>query len=294
MIIKYEKKQFLTRVAFVLPAFIMFSALVILPFLMGVYYSFTDWDGISVSKFIGLDNFTRLFQDSNFIKAGMNTFILCIINIVLSNPLAILIAMLLNKPLRFRGTLRAAFYMPNVLSYIVISVLWTLILRYEGVLNAILDVIGLGGLKMDWIGDMSTALPSIIFITIWVSTGTSIIIYLAGLNSIPGELYESAMVDGVNAWSKIRHITFPLLMPSITICTFLGLTANLKMFDIPYIMTQGGPAYSTSTIALVIYDYAFKGMLYGYATAAGIVFLVLILIISLFQLNITRKREVEY
>jgi len=208
--------------------------------------------------------------------------------------LAILIAMLLSKPLRFRGTLRAAFYMPNVLSYIVISVLWTLILRYEGVLNAILDTIGLGGLKMDWIGDMSTALPSVIFITIWVSTGTSIIIYLAGLNSIPGELYESAMVDGVNSWTKFRYITFPLLMPSITICTFLGLTANLKMFDIPYIMTQGGPAYSTSTIALVIYDYAFKGMLYGYATAAGIVFLVLILILSLFQLNITRKREVEY
>ncbi len=278
----------------IVPAFILFTVFVIYPFASGLYYSLTDWDGITVTKFIGLDNYLRLFQDSVFVKASMNTFLVCGVGILIGNPFAILIAILLNQNLKFKGVLRSAFYIPNVMSMMAVSVLWTLILRYEGLLNALLDTLGLSDIKKDWIGDFNTVMPSIIIILFWLGTGVSIIIYLAGLNSIPTEIHEAAIVDGVKPWSSFRHITFPLLMPFITINIFLGLTGGLKLFDLPYVMTGGGPGHASDTIALVIYGYAFKSNLFGYATAAGIVFMIMILAITLIQLKITRSREVDY
>ena len=290
----FQKKIFLQRLIMIAPAFVLFTLFVIYPFASGLYYSLTDWDGITVTKFIGLDNYLRLSQDSVFIKASINTFLICGASILILNPFAILIAMLLNQNLKFKGVLRSAFYIPNIMSMMAVSVLWTLILRYEGIFNALLDILGLGSIKKDWIGEYSTVLPSIIIILFWLGTGVSIIIYLAGLNSIPTEIYEAALVDGVRPWSSFRHITFPLLMPFITINVFLGLTGGLKLFDLPYVMTGGGPGHASDTIALVIYSYAFKSSLFGYATAAGIVFLIMILAITLIQLKITRSREVDY
>jgi raffinose/stachyose/melibiose transport system permease protein len=290
----FEKKLSLQRLFMIVPAFILFTVFVIYPFASGLYYSLTDWDGITVTKFIGLDNYLRLFQDSVFVKASMNTFLVCGVGILIGNPFAILIAILLNQNLKFKGVLRSAFYIPNVMSMMAVSVLWTLILRYEGLLNALLDTLGLSDIKKDWIGDFNTVMPSIIIILFWLGTGVSIIIYLAGLNSIPTEIHEAAIVDGVKPWSSFRHITFPLLMPFITINIFLGLTGGLKLFDLPYVMTGGGPGHASDTIALVIYGYAFKSNLFGYATAAGIVFMIMILAITLIQLKITRSREVDY
>jgi len=290
----FEKKLSLQRLLMIVPAFVLFTVFVIYPFASGLYYSLTNWDGITVTKFIGLDNYLRLAQDRVFIKAAMNTFLVCGVGILIGNPIAILLAVLLNQNLKFKGVLRSAFYIPNVMSMMAVSVLWTLILRYEGLFNALMDILGLGNLKKDWIGDFNTVMPSIIIILFWLGTGVSIIIYLAGLNSIPTEIHEAAIVDGVKPWSSFRHITFPLLMPFITINVFLGLTGGLKLFDLPYVMTGGGPGHASDTIALVIYGYAFKSNLYGYATAAGIVFMMMILAITLIQLKVTRSREVDY
>ncbi|RKP44791.1 sugar ABC transporter permease [Cohnella endophytica] len=288
------RKGLVYGIAFTLPALIIFLMFTFYPFVSSLYYSFTEWDIVSKPKFIGLDNYRNLLEDKLFIRSAVNTLTICLFVVILQNPLSLLLGLVLNKPFRSSYFLRTAFYLPLIVSLVVVSVTWSNLLQYDGVFNELLIRLGAENLIQDWLGTTSSALSSIILIQLWYGTGYGAVIYLAGLQSIPHEVYESAQIDGAKGWSKFRFITFPLLMPSFTICTFLGMVGALKFFEMPYIMTNGGPGDATSTLALVIYNFAFKNNTFGYATAAGILFMIAISIVTAFQLKLTRSKEVEY
>ncbi|QGQ99165.1 sugar ABC transporter permease [Paenibacillus psychroresistens] len=289
-----KRKSLLHAIYFILPAVILFLTFVYYPFISSLYYSFTLWDGVSKPVYIGLENYKNLFDDKLVMHAALNTFYIVLFGVIINNPLSLFMALLLHKPLKTRSLLRTVFYIPVVISMVVISVVWGNLLQYEGVVNEVLLRLGLADYIKDWLGNTGTSLIAVIMINVWYATGYGAVIYLAGLESVPSEIFEAAQIDGAKGWKKFIYVTLPLVMPSVTICTFLGMVGSLKFFDLPYVLTNGGPGDSTSTLALVIYKFAFKNSNFGYATAAGILFMILILIITMLQLSFTRKREVEY
>jgi raffinose/stachyose/melibiose transport system permease protein len=286
-------RKYFHKVVFVFPALLLFLVFVIYPFISSIHYSFTQWDGVSKPVYIGLGNYTRLFTDSGYLAAIKNTFLFSVANVILGNPLSLLLALLLNRPMIGRGALRTIFYLPAVLSLMVVSIIWGAILNYSGPVNEVLKFIGMGGITRDWLSDFNFVMPSLILILIWQGTGYGAIIYLAGLQSISPEVNESAEIDGAVHWTKFRYITLPLLMPSVTIVTFLGLSRNLKIFDLPYIMTNGGPGNASVTLAMKVYTQAFRDSNFGYATASGLVLFLFVLIVSFLQISLTSRREVE-
>lgn len=282
----------INRFVFVFPAMVLFTVFFIYPALKSFYYSFLQWDGVSQPVFVGLSNYTRIFTDKTALIALMNTFKFTVFNIVIQNPLCLLLAVLLIRPLKSKTFLRTTFYLPTVISLIAVSVTFSNILGYEGILNSVLGAMGFGSHLVDWLGNYDTAFYSILLIIVWGGLGGGTVIYISGLQSIPIELYEAAYIDGINEWSKFRWITFPLLMPSVTIVTFLGLSGTLKIFDLPFILTGGGPGTQTLTMAIYIYK-KFGENLYGYSTALGIIYMVIIISVVALQMKLTREREVE-
>lgn len=277
-----------------MPSMIIFALFVYYPFTSSLYYSLTDWNGITKPNFVGISNYKDFFEDGMVMHGLMNTFYITLFVMIISNPISLILALLLNRPLKSRGFLRSAFYLPSIISLVVISIVWGNILQYEGVMNTLLHRFGLDTWIQDWLGSSKSAMLSIVAISVWQFTGYGAVIYLAGLQSIPVDIYEASKIDGASGWSLFSRITFPLLMPSVTICTFLGLVGGLKFFDLPFILTNGGPGDSTTTLSMVIFKIAFSFSKYGYATAAGVLFMCLIIIVTTIQLRITRKREVEY
>lgn len=289
-----KRKSYLIRILFILPALIPFVILVIYPFLSSIFYSLTEWDGLNKANFIGLANFERLFIDPDFIGSIRNTLFYCVFGLLVSNTGSLLLAMCLHRQLPGRDFLRVVFYMPAVLSLMVVSVIWSIILNYEGAFNYFLAILGQDiNNRIDWIANFNTSKWSLSLIMTWCGLGSGSVFYLAGLNSIPAEIYESSAIDGASGFLKFRKITLPLLMPSITIVTFLNLVSSLKVFDLPYIMTAGAGGATTS-MAMVVYTLAFRNGTYGYATAAGFVLFVFVSVVSFLQVTFTRKKEVEY
>lgn len=213
--------------------------------------------------------------------------------LLVQNPLALLAAVLLNRQFRTRSFIRTAFYLPVIISLVVASVVWGQMLQYDGFINEVLIRIGLESITEDWLGNVWTSFPAIILLTQWQAIGYCAIIYLAGLQAIPQDMYEAAEIEGARGWSLFRFITLPMLMPAVTIVLFLTVVGSLKLFDLPYILTNGGPGTSSYTLFLAVYNAAFKDNNYGYATAGGIVLAVFIVIVSIVQLSATRRKEVE-
>ncbi|QGQ98774.1 sugar ABC transporter permease [Paenibacillus psychroresistens] len=292
---KKNQIDYLYRILFITPVAILLAIFVLYPFLSSIYYSLTDWNGISKPNFIGLKNYKDLFEDTIFIQSLKNIFMLTFAGILIMNPLSLILAMLLcSKVIKGRTLLRTIFYIPTIISLVVISNIWVIILAYDGILNNLLLWLNLEGLTTDWLGDYDKTIWVLLFIIIWQGMGNSIVFYMAGLGSIPAELNEAGDLDGVTLWTKFRHITVPLLMPTVTIVSFFQISGMLKLFDLPFIMTKGGPGNATLTPTMLIYNQAFQFNAAGYATTTGVVLMFIIIIISFVQLKLTRSREVEY
>ncbi|MDO3413255.1 sugar ABC transporter permease [Saccharibacillus sp. CPCC 101409] len=281
---------------FILPSLILYTLFVIVPTLGSVYLSFTSWDGISDDiRFIGLANFTEIWHSPRVHNALKNTLILTLSLVVLENIAAIAMALLVDKVRWFKNLFRSVFYFPTLLSGVVMGFVWAMILNYNfGVLNQILQAVGLGGLTLDWLGNPRYAMLSIILSTVWKGAGYYMIIYLAGLQGIPSELSEAAGIDGANGWQQFRFITFPLLAGSLTVCMVLSMISALKIFDQIAVMTDGGPGFATETLTYIIYKVGFGELRQGFGTALAMVLFVLILIVTVIQVKILRKREVQY
>lgn len=289
-----HRQRVLTGLLFVFPALVLFCMFVYYPTIKSIYYSFTSWDMIRDPVWIGWANYEFLFKDSKIILGLQNTLKIALVGLFIQNPLSILIAVLLNRKFITGQFIRAAIFFPYVISLVVISVIWSQILNVDGTLNIMLRQIGLGELVTDWLGETSTVFNAIILLTQWQGIGFCVIFYLAGLQSIPPELHEAARIDGAGAFSRFRRITLPLLMPSVTIVTFMIIVNGLKMFEIPYILTNGGPGTASYTLTLAIYNAAFRDSDAGYSIAGGIVLMLFIAVITFVQLAITRRREVEF
>ncbi|OCT12877.1 hypothetical protein A8709_21330 [Paenibacillus pectinilyticus] len=279
---------------FLLPALIFYLVFFLIPTLSSAYYSLTDWDGVT-STFIGLDNFKELFRDTMIVTTFRNTAIYTVSITLLQNLFGLLLALILVKKFVGVNIMRTIFFMPFIFSTLLIGYIWGFILEPNiGVINHLLDAIHLGGLKVGWLSDPAWAKRMIIVVTIWQFVGYTMFIYIAGLQGISKELYESGDIDGASGWNKFIHITFPLIAPSFTINIMLSLIGNLQIFNQIYALTGGGPGYATESIASMIYRIGFgSGSRWGYGSALSIVMFVFILILTIIMVSFLRKREVE-
>lgn len=278
---------------FSLPVLICIAIAFYIPFAMTIRYSLTKWNGISKHpKFIGLDNFKQIFlNDANFTSSAWFTIKYAVLYIVLVNVLAIGLAVLLDMKLRTTNWLRAAFFIPYILSLVIVGFIWKFIFM-QG-FESLGESTGWGIFDLSWLGTPGLAFVSILLVSIWQSIGFYLVIYIAGLQSVPGDLKEAATVDGAGPFRTFFNITLPLLAPSITIAVFMALTNSIKVFDVILSLTGGGPGGSTYSIAYDIYRDTFQNNLYGYGTAKALILFVAVLFITIIQLTLFKRREVE-
>lgn len=295
---KSKKKPFdWCTLLFILPAFLLYAGFVLFPAISSVYYSFTSWNGVETTmNFIGLSNYKELLNPGNvrFWGAIMRTFIVAIAVAIGNNIIALFLAVMVDRVKILKGFFRSAFYIPVLISGIVAGFIWKIMYNNNfGVFNRLLTMLGLENMTNDWLGNPKTALISLIITILWQGAGYYMIIYLAGLQSIPEELTEAAKIDGANSWQQFWKVTFPLLAGSITINMTLALINGMKVFDQINVMTSGGPGFATETMTYYIYKVAFGEMRQGLGTAASIILFVLILVFNQIQSKILRSREVE-
>lgn len=285
---------------FLLPGLLLYAVIVIYPTVAGGVMAFTDWRGGRESpNFVGLKNFAMIFGDPEAFGALTNTLLIAITLTIVQNIVGLSLALALNtKMLAFktqmmaRIVLRLAFFLPTLLPSVIVGFLWQFILTPSGPLNGALGAVGLDGLQQNWLGDPNVALWSVIGVVMWGSVGVTMVIYLAGLQGIPAELYEAAAIDGGSTWKQFRHVTLPLLIPATTVCLSLTLIGALKIFDQVFVMTGGGPGYATQTMSLLMYKEAFVSRQYGYSTAIALCLAMLVFAMAMLQLRFLKRFEV--
>ena len=271
----------------------------LLPSVMGVGYSFTDWNSRSVlngTHFVGLQNFAEIFtSDKSYLSGIGNTLKFTIISNIVKLIPALLIAIMLQEGLKGKGLYRTLLYLPSILPFVIIGLVFKSILNYNnGLLNTLLDAFHLGIFKQKWLSDLAIVWKSIYGVDAWRGIGYVMTIFLAGLNTIPKSYYEAAQIDGANFWQRLRYVTLPMLMPTITICTFLTLTNGFKLFDQNFALTGGNPAKMSQLLALNIYDtmYGTTGW-QGVGQAKAVIFFILVAVIALIQNKLTTSKDVQ-
>ncbi|WP_018884899.1 carbohydrate ABC transporter permease [Paenibacillus massiliensis] len=287
-------RRLLSLLAFVAPAFVIYALFLLIPTLGGMYYSFTDWNGLNQNySFIGLENFTEaLREDPDFVNSLWFTLKYVLFMVVLQNAFALLLATLIETRTRSKGFFRTIFFMPNMISVIISAFMWTFI--FSQVLPQLAEKTGLALLDQLWIGDPSVSFYSILIVSLWNGVGYMMIIYLAALQGVPQSIKEAALIDGATPLQSFRHVTMPLISHAVTICFFLTLNGAFKVFEVVYGLTGGGPGRSTQVITMNIYEEAFSNNFrYGYASAKSVILFVIVLIITFIQIGAMKKREVE-
>jgi ABC-type sugar transport system permease subunit len=270
-----------------MPAILIYGVFKILPLISGLFISLLRWDGIKDAVFIGLTNYQRMVTDDKLGPALLHNLQYALGTVIGKIVLSLLLAVLLNQALRGRTVYRTVLFMPVVLSFVVVSILWTWLFNDQfGLINSLLRLFHLNSLAVQWLGDTNYALPSLIIVDIWKWYGFHMVIFLAALQTIPVELYEAARVDGASRWKQFLSITLPQLRPVMVINVTLALLGAFNVFDIPYIMTQGGPAGATNVLALYAYSQAFQFGKLGYGAAISYALLMLVTIVAIIQLRV--------
>jgi ABC-type sugar transport system permease subunit len=284
-------RQIAGSYAFVLPALTLFVVFSLYPFLKVFQLSVTDWDGISPAmRYVGLENFKDLWTDNPVFWSSMkNAFYVTFLALTAQNFLALFLALLCDRDIRGGNVYRVIFYLPPVLSGIVVGLIWNWI--YDGnygLLNHFLKFIGLGDLSRAWLSDAHTALLSVSIIHMWKGFGWGFVILLAGLQSIPRELYEAARVDGANTWVMFRNVTVPLMIPVFILVSILTILGTMQIFDIIIATTGGGPGYHTEVPITRIVQTMIGSSKFGYACAMGVTFGLILLAISMVQIRVSK------
>ncbi|MFE9002904.1 carbohydrate ABC transporter permease [Streptomyces sp. NPDC007875] len=274
---------------YILPALIVYAAFLLYPFGQSVWLSFVHWDGLTVATPAGFDNYRALFSDASLRAPFLHALLLLVFYAALPVAIGLLLAALMSR-VRIRGMtfFRTVLFLPQVLALIVVGVAWRSILAPDGLLNDALRAVGLGGLARPWLGDYTWALPAVGVVGTWVGTGLCMVLFLAGAQRIPRELYEAARMDGAGPVREFLTVTLPGLRPQIAVALTLTIVAGLRNFDLIYITTSGGPGNATSVPAYEVYHRAFETNQVGSAAAVGVALTVLI-----FVLTVTVSRLVE-
>ena len=279
---------------FLAPALALIGIFFFLPVVAALLLSFTDFDLYAVAdasnvRVVGIDNYTRLFRDPIFWRALRNTFYFALVGGPLTVAVSLGAALLVNARLaRFRGLFRTVYFAPVVTTLVAVAVVWRYLLhaRY-GLVNYGLEQIGVQ--PVDWLGDPHWSMPAIILLAVWKNFGYNMIIFIAGLQNIPEELYEAAHIDGATGWRRFRHITLPMLAPTFLFVGIITMIGYFQLFAEPYVMTQGGPIKSTLSVVLYMYEEGFRWWRMGYAAAIAFVLFAIILLATLIQLRVQRK-----
>lgn len=284
------KKNSLSFWLFLTPALLSLFLVVLVPLIMGTYYSFTNWNGVGSYEFIGFRNYIKLISDSNFTSALWFTTKFSVVTVLFLNTLGLGLAMLVTQKLKVSTTLRTVFFMPNLIGGLILGFIWQFI--FVRVFSSIGETIGVDSL-VGWLSTTTTGFWGLVILTCWQMGGYIMIIYIAYLQNVPNELMEAADIDGASSLQKFRFITFPLIAPAFTVSMFLTLSNSFKIYDQNLSLTNGGPYNSTEMLAMNIVNTAFVNNDMSYGQAKSLVFFVIVAIISLTQVYYNKKREVE-
>ncbi len=279
---------------FLLPALSLYALFVLYPIFQSARYSLYDWNGLEpLTEFIGLENFRTAFGDPVFRGAMKHNGIIIVLSLLVQIPFALGLAVMLNQKLRGRAVMRTLFFAPYILSEVVTGVVWRQILRPSGLLDQTLESVGAGGLINEWLGNPDVVLYSLFFVISWKYFGFHMVILLAGLQQIPGELSEAASIDGASKWQTFRYVTLPLLGPTVRVSIFLSVIGALQLFDLVWVTTKGGPVNASSTMATYLIDHGFRRGQFGYASAVSIIIFGLSLVVALLYQRVALRRDLR-
>ena len=289
-----SRRKKLELTLLLVPSVVLFVAFVFAPLVAAAYYSLFNWNGFGpLTKFVGLDNYVKALTDPVFQQAiGHNLFIVAG-TLIVQLPLSIGIALLLNGKIRGRAALRLLVFTPYVVSEAITAVIWLSLLQPGGGVDALLKSVGLGAFTQQWLADPNIVMFTLFAVITWKYIGFGIILFLAGLQGVPDELKEAAAIDGATAWQTTRRIVLPLLAPTIRIWVFLSIIGALQLFDLVWIMTLGGPAGSSTTMASYLIDRGFRRYQFGYGSAVAVILFVLCFVFALLYQRFALRRDTE-
>lgn len=281
-------------IVFVGPALVVYLGVVIVPVFLAAFYSFFKWNGIeALDNFVGIANYQRALSDPVFLGAIGHNFAIVILSLVIQGPIAIAVALLLNRKMRGRSVFRVLVFLPYVLSEVISGVAWLLILEPNGPLDAVMKSLGLGQYIQLWLADPNIVLWTMFAVISWKYIGFAIILFLAGLQGVPEELQEAAQIDGASWWQTQRSITIPLLGPTIRIWAFLSIIGSLQLFDLVWIMTGGGPANASDTMATYMYQFGFERNQFGYGSAVAVILFIISFVIAILYQRLVLARDAD-
>jgi raffinose/stachyose/melibiose transport system permease protein len=294
MLTKKTLREWLNQTVFVGPGLLFFAVIVLIPFFLGFYYSFTEWNGLDMNKaeWTGLYNLKKIFTDDpKFWAAFGFTLRFTAITVVLTNVLALALALLLVQGLKMKNMLRTIFFLPNVIGGILLGFIWQFI--FTKGFHTIGELTGWSFFSLPWLGTPKTGFWGIVIVFVWQTSGYMMVIFIAALAGVPKDLMEAAYIDGASYWQSLRKIIVPMIMPAVTICLFLTISSAFKTFDLNLSLTKGGPGTSTQSLAYNIYAEALNNNRYGLGTAKAMLFFFAVSIITITQVWITKRKEVE-
>ncbi|VDG21204.1 carbohydrate ABC transporter permease [Lactiplantibacillus mudanjiangensis] len=284
------KNRSLSFWLFLTPTLVALALVVFIPAIMGVFYSFTNWDGLGYTEMLGFKNYITLFHDSGFLAALWFTIKFVIVTVILLNVIGLALALLVTQKFKGNNLLRTVFFMPNLIGGLILGFIWQFIFTQAfDALGKALHMAWLTG----WLTDGKTGFWGLVIVTVWQMSGYIMIIYIAYLQNIPSEVIEAAEMDGASPWQRFVHITFPMIAPAFTVCMFLTLSNGFKIYDQNLSLTNGGPYKSTEMLAMNIVNTAYSENNFAMAEAKALIFFLIVAAISLLQVYYNRKREVD-
>ncbi|HVC31968.1 MAG TPA: sugar ABC transporter permease [Chloroflexota bacterium] len=274
---------------FLLPAFVILGTFLVYPLFASIWYSFTDYNVVHAARFVGLANYQKLLSDDVFKTAFRNTLVYSVGVIPGCTILGLLLALLVNQPMKGITFFRIAYYMPVITSIVVVGIVWKWMYFEDGIINSMLRGLSLIAKPIPFLSSPSIALYAIMAVTIWKAAGYYMVLYLAGLQSLPRELDEAAMIDGANRLQRLWNVTVPLLRPTIALVVVLASIGAMKVFGEIYVMTSGGPADRTTTLVYYVYKQAFVFLSMGYASSIAVVLFLFLIVLSVLNIKVSER-----
>lgn len=290
-----NKKMRRTVILFLLPAFVIYTLFQIIPLIAAAYFSFVEWNGIggAALDFVGIQNYIDAFKNPQFILSLKNMAKMVIFSVIFHTPIALLLATAINTKCKGYRAFKALFFVPTVFPLTAVGLMWYFVFMPTGSFNALLSKIGLVDLVTPWLVNPGTAMNTIVFVNIWAGIGYYMVIILAGLTMIPEDLYEAAAIDGASKVKCFFKITIPMLKPTLSMCILMDIIGSVKVFDLVFAMTQGGPNGLTNLPTTLMYNEAFKYSHYGMGSAIGIIILIICLVGTMLSNKVMSRQEKE-
>jgi raffinose/stachyose/melibiose transport system permease protein len=289
-----QRTKWLTVAFFLLPALALYCLFVLLPVVQAAYYSLFKWNGLEpLTNFVGLDNYANALSSDVFQGAIQHNFLIIVLSLFIQIPFSLMLAVLLNRSFPGRSVFRLIFFLPYVLSEAVTGVVFTLLLQPDGLISGGLQTIGLAWLVQDWLGDTTFVMVTMFIIISWKYFGFHMIILLAGLQGIPHEIEEAALIDGAGRWQAFRYVTLPLIGPTLRVSVFLSMIGALQLFDMIYVMTGGGPLNASNTMATEMFKSGYTRQMMGYGSAEAVILFFFGLILALAYQRFVLNRDIE-